>query len=88
LKDSEGNTPLHVAILNQHSEIIEILLKQTNIDLKIKNNAGQTPFATALMRKNNNATCLILKRDPSAAEQVNRFQLITYIFLNLLTLNF
>ncbi len=74
MKDSDGNTPLHVAILNQHSEIIEILLKQPNIDLRIKNNVGQTPFATALMRKNNNATCLILKRDPTAAEQVKNFK--------------
>ena len=59
-----------MAILNQHSSLIEILLRQTTIDLKIKNNAGQTPFATALMHKNNNATCLILKKDPNAAEQV------------------
>jgi rabankyrin-5 len=61
-----------VAILNQHSSLIEILLRQTTIDLKIKNNSGQTPFATALMHKNNNATCLILKKDPNAAEQVNK----------------
>ncbi len=71
IQDADGNTPLHVAILNQHSEIIEILLKQQNIDLRIKNNAGQSPFATALMRKNNNATRLILKREPNAAEQTD-----------------
>lgn len=70
-QDAEGNTPLHVAILNQHSEIIDILLKQPNIDLKVRNNAGQSPFATALLRKNNNATCLILKREPNAAEQTD-----------------
>jgi ankyrin repeat protein len=59
-----------MAILNQHPSIIEILLRQADIDLKIRNNAGQTPFATALMRKNNNATSLILLKDPKAAEQV------------------
>ena len=70
VQDAEGNTPLHVAILNQHSPIIEILLRQANIDLKAKNQVGQTPFATALMRKNNSASSLILKKDPAAAEQV------------------
>ena len=65
------NAYFQVAILNQHSSLIEILLKQPNIDLKIKNTTGQTPFATALMRKNNNATSLILKKEPNAAEQVS-----------------
>ena len=51
VQDTEGNTPLNVAILNQHSTLIEILLKQPNIDLKIKNNAGQTPFATGKFQK-------------------------------------
>jgi hypothetical protein len=68
-QDVDGNTPLHLAIQNQHPSIIEILLRQKDIDLKIKNNAGQSPFATALMRKNNNATSLILRKEPNAAEQ-------------------
>ena len=62
--------PLHVAIENQHASIIEILLRQPNIELKTKNNKGQSPFATALMRKNNNAASLILIKEPNAAEQV------------------
>lgn len=70
-QDSEGNTPLHLAILNQHSSLIELLLKQLNIDLKIKNSAGQSPFAAALMRKNNQATSLILRKEPLAAEQAD-----------------
>ena len=70
LKDFEGNTPLHLAIQNQHSSIIEILLREKEIDLKLRNIASHSPFATALMRKNNNATSLILKKEPNAAEQV------------------
>jgi ankyrin repeat protein len=73
LQDSEGNTPLFVAIYNQHPTLIEILLRQPNIDLKIRNSLNQTPFATALMRKNNYATQLILKKEPKAAEQVKIF---------------
>ena len=61
---------MHVAVLNQHTAIIEILLRQPNVDLRAKNLAGQTPFATALIRKNNHASSLILKKDPAAAEQV------------------
>ena len=74
MQDSEGNTALHLAILNQHANIIEILLTQIAIDLKSRNNAGQTPFATALMRKNNKASALILRKEPNAAEQVRLHQ--------------
>jgi hypothetical protein len=61
-----------VAVLNQHSAIIEILLKQPHIDLKLRNNQNQTAFATSLTRKNNYAMQLILKKDPMAAEQVTK----------------
>lgn len=71
VQDAEGNTPLHLAILNQHSNIIEILIRQPAIDLKIKNNSGQSPFAAALMRKNNTATSMILKKESKAAEQTD-----------------
>jgi hypothetical protein len=67
---------LHVAILNQHSNITEILLTQPNVDLKIKNNAGQSAFAAALICKNNNVTRLILKKEPNAAEQVKSKKLV------------
>lgn len=70
-QDSEGNTPLHLAILSHHSSLIELLLKQSDIDLKIRNSAGQSPFAAALMRKNNQATSLILRKEPQAAEQAD-----------------
>jgi ankyrin repeat protein len=71
VQDAEGNTPLHVAIFNQHARIIEILIRQSAIDLKIKNTAGQSPFAAALLRKNNSATALILKKESKAAEQTD-----------------
>lgn len=70
-----------MAILNQHSVIIENLLKQSKIDLRAKNNLGQTPFATALMNKNNYATQLILKKEPNAAEQVFKASFESVIFL-------
>ncbi|KAJ9594561.1 hypothetical protein L9F63_027456 [Diploptera punctata] len=47
-RDAEGKTPLHVAIQNQHSSIITLLLCHPGIDLTIRDKSGLTPFATAL----------------------------------------
>lgn len=71
VQDADGNTPLHLAIVNQHTSIIEMLIRQPQINLKIKNTAGQSPFAAALMRKNNIATSMILKKESKAAEQTD-----------------
>ena len=51
-------------------------MTQPNVDLKIKNNAGQSAFAAALICKNNNVTRLILKKEPNAAEQVKSKKLV------------
>ena len=61
---------MHVAIVNQNVSIIDTLVKHPETDLKIKNNSNQTPFAIALMKKNNKAASSILHREPKAAEQV------------------
>lgn len=68
-KDVEGKTPVHVAIQNQHSQIISLLLCHPNIDLNIRDKKGLTPFATALTFRNNKAAQAILERLPKAAEQ-------------------
>lgn len=70
-KDSEGKTPLHIAIENQHAAIISLLLSQPGIDLSARDNKGVSPFAAALIARNNKAAQAILEKNPSAAEQVN-----------------
>lgn len=70
--DAAGKTPLHIAIENQHAQIISLLLSQPGIDLSARDNAGISPFAAALMAKNNKAAQAILEKMPSAAEQVDR----------------
>lgn len=67
--DCDSKTPLHIAIENQHDEIIGILLCHPSIDLKLRDKTGNTTFATALTVRNNKAAQSILERLPNAAEQ-------------------
>lgn len=69
-RDADGKTPIHVAIENQHSGIISLLLCVPNIDLSLRDKMGLSPFATALTFRNNKAAQSILDRLPVAAEQV------------------
>ncbi|GBP74886.1 Rabankyrin-5 [Eumeta japonica] len=71
-KDFEGKTPLHIAIENQHAQIITLLLSQPGIDLSARDNKGVSPFAAALTARNNKAAQAILEKNPSAAEQVDK----------------
>lgn len=70
--DADNKTPLHIAIENQHDEIISILLCHPSIDLKIRDKTGNTPFAAALTIRKHNAAQKILDRLPSAAEQMDQ----------------
>ncbi|XP_063992491.1 rabankyrin-5 isoform X1 [Diachasmimorpha longicaudata] len=68
-RDAEGKTPIHVAIQNQHTQIIALLLCHPKIDLSSRDKKGLSPFATALTVRNNKAAQAILERLPTAAEQ-------------------
>lgn len=69
--DCDSRTSLHVAIQNQHEEIIVMLLKHPAIDLKIRDMMGNTPFAAALSVRNHKAAERILEKMPNAAEQMD-----------------
>lgn len=69
--DCDSRTPLHIAIQNQHEEIIMILLNHPVIDLKIRDMMGNTPFAAALSVRNHKAAKRILEKMPNAAEQMD-----------------
>jgi ankyrin repeat protein len=68
-RDADNKTPLHIAIENQHPEIISLLLSVPEIDLSLRDKSGLSPFATALTFRNNKAAQAILDKLPSAAEQ-------------------
>lgn len=61
---------MHVAISNQHSVIIQLLISHPDIHLNVRDRQGLTPFACAMTYKNNRAAEAILKRESGAAEQV------------------
>lgn len=68
-QDAENKTPIHVAITNQHHTIIALLLSHPTLDLTLRDKGGLTPFAAAMMTKNNKAAQAILNRELRAAEQ-------------------
>ncbi|KAM6466332.1 rabankyrin-5 isoform 1-T1 [Liasis olivaceus] len=70
-QDAEGKTPIHVAIINQHNVIIQMMISHSAIQLNLRDRQGLTPFACAMTYKNNKAAEAILKREPGAAEQVD-----------------
>ncbi|XP_054279848.1 rabankyrin-5-like [Macrosteles quadrilineatus] len=69
VKDAEGKTPLHAAIQNQHPSIISLLLCHPFLDLTVPDKNGLTPFATALVCRNNKAAQAMRDKLPTAAEQ-------------------
>ncbi|XP_053209790.1 rabankyrin-5-like [Panonychus citri] len=69
IQDADGKTPLHIAIFNQHSTIISLLLCHPSLNLNLRDKTGCTPFATAMNIKNNKAAQEILNRDPNSAEK-------------------
>ncbi|KZS21164.1 Rabankyrin-5 [Daphnia magna] len=68
-RDVEGKTPLHVAIEQHQAGLVQLLLRQPTIDLYAVDRTQKTPFATALLVKNNKAAAAVLEKDPSVAEQ-------------------
>uniref|UniRef100_A0A8D8RKA9 Rabankyrin-5 n=2 Tax=Cacopsylla melanoneura TaxID=428564 RepID=A0A8D8RKA9_9HEMI len=68
-QDSEGRTPLHIAISNGHPTLINLLLLHPDIDLSLRDRTGASPFHTALSVRNNEAARRILELNSAAAEQ-------------------
>ena len=70
MQDSEGQSALHLSISCKQPQCSDLLLTHQDLDLTIKDKAGNTPFAKAMTVKDNEAGRAILKREPKAAEQV------------------
>ena len=59
-KDSEGWTPLSVAILNGYNAIVKLLLGTGEVDLNSKDEYGKTALSTAVLHGNEAAVKLLL----------------------------
>lgn len=53
-QNTNGDTPLHVAVKNKNKDLVALMLKQSG--LKIKNNDGNTPYELAQKLDNQNIT--------------------------------
>nr|KAG5688480.1 hypothetical protein BaRGS_011918 [Batillaria attramentaria] len=62
-------TLLHRAIDENNEAVACFLIRSLN--LTVKDRSGHTPFAAAMMTRNNKAAQAILDREPTAAEQVD-----------------
>ena len=69
-QDSEGRTPLHIAITTKNPIITRILLSHPELNFSLKDRLGQTPFVVAMSCRDNDVAASILAREPAAAEQV------------------
>lgn len=69
LVDQEGKTALHVAILNQNHQIIDLLLNYSACDAHKSDNYGLTPFALAIKLKSRPTAQALCRRDCDVAEQ-------------------
>ena len=49
--DSFGNTPLHQSCYNGHSEAVKAMLRNQDIEVDVKNDAGETPLICAIKSK-------------------------------------
>lgn len=68
-QDSEGRSPIHIAITTKNPIITHILLSHPEVNFSLKDRLGQTPFVVAMNCRDNEASAAILAREPSAAEQ-------------------
>ena len=68
-QDSEGRSPVHIAITTKNPILTRILLSHPELNFSLKDRMGQTPFVVAMNCRDNESASAILAREPGAAEQ-------------------
>ena len=44
LRDADGNTPLHKAVINSHEKVVRLICRANPLVASIKNNKGNEPI--------------------------------------------
>jgi ankyrin repeat protein len=73
-EDEIGETPLLWAIRTQVTTFVEMLVKQTDIDLNKKNNGGKTPLAYAQDRRAIDIVKLLIKNGADVNEEYKGYK--------------
>jgi ankyrin repeat protein len=68
-KDTNGSSPIHIAISTHHSACAAHLLSHPTINLTLKDRNSLTPFACSLKHQDHHSGLAILTKEPEAAEQ-------------------
>ncbi|CAF3793465.1 unnamed protein product [Rotaria socialis] len=61
MKNSEGNTPLHLGVMKESNICIMLLLKH-NVNVSIENNLSNTPIATSIAMRHGNILITFLQQ--------------------------
>jgi len=71
VKDEDGNTPLHLAIMSDHLQIAKLLIEK-GADVNAKNKREKTPLHIAVERSNEKAAVLLIEKgaDVNAGDSV------------------
>ncbi len=69
--DENGNTPLHWAAKNVHTDIVELLIDTYHVDVNIQNEWGNTPLHTAAFYGHPNVVSLLIKKGANVNAQTS-----------------
>ncbi|CAD6184343.1 unnamed protein product [Caenorhabditis auriculariae] len=72
VQDSEGRTPLHIAVRQRNPSAVNVLLQAPDVSfVGIRDKLGLTPLSQAMINRDHKIAAAIVERQPHAAEQMN-----------------
>jgi ankyrin repeat protein len=69
-QDCDGNSPLHLAVLRQHTALVELLLGTTGINMELKDHSGQTALHLAVLHEQDEIVRMLLEQGADLTAQI------------------